>query len=312
MIDANGATYEELVHRGSNGDWVPVPAWALTLCRLGTRLSRETERDGVVAVSLPFRDFAAAFIALGYVVERLQAGSFEDRFKPGDLVLTIHRSKEERSGHLAEFRGYLPPNPKTAAPGVTLLSSREIPECRQWRVGGVQLVRYSGRRALPKRHPVVIPLPSSNFRTALVGPDEDTWLSGRTLVGLVGHFPTLRDELEAAIFQCGGPGVEGALGDVLLLDANLRAASASNVDSVEELRERAPELVIFDGATSYGKWRHRFGSSHQAVVMDRSSSLWVDEISILKSTMATRKNASELGRLPPTTGTGLDLLGFRR
>lgn len=316
MADARDSTYRDLeCLQGTGGDsrWVTLPSWASSLLQLGTYLSRQREPDFTIVVSLPFRDFAATLLALGCVVERVQAGSFEDRFKPGDLVLTIHRNKDgERTGQLAEFSGYLPPREPTTPPGVSLKRAREIAAYGQWRSGGVQLVRYSGGKGLPKQKPTTIALPSSNFRTALVGPDEDVWLSGRTIVGLVGHFPTLLSELDAKAFRFASDNIEGQLGEVLLLDGNIRKASTSNAEAIEDLRENAPELVIFDGATSFGKWRHMFDSSRHAVVMDRSSRYWHDEVSIISAAMAGRVNTSAAVGLPLAFGTGLDILGFRR
>lgn len=315
VVQANEATYEGLEHLAASGppaQWEPMPAWATVLCRIGAALSLRVARNGVVVASLPFRDFAVALVALGYVVERVQAGSFEDRFKPGDLVLTVHKTKEGRSGLLAEFRGYLPPNAQAGVSGVALLRARHEPECRQWRTGGTQLVRYSGRWSLPKRHAKAVPLPLSSFRTALVGPDEDAWLAGRTLVGLVGHFPNIHRELAAPIFRYAKPVVEGTLGEVLLLDGNLRVAGTTNPEAIEQLGDSRPELVIFDGATSFGKWRHRFNASNHAVVMDRASPLWVDELSIVRSAVASRSSIADIGSLPSTEGTGIDLLGFCR
>ena len=292
--------------------WQPLPIWSLVLCRLGTALAALPERCGVVAVSLPFKDFAAVLVALGYVIERLQAGSFEDRFKPGDLVLTVHRDKSGRTGHLAEFRGYLPLSAHNGASGIVLLRSRDEPECKQWRTGGVQLVRYPGGKGLRKRQRTVIPLPTSSFRTALVGPDEDAWLGGRTLVGLVGHFPGLARELGEQVFRHSDTTVEGTLSEVLLVNGNIHVSSAGSAEGVDELRESNPELVVFDGATSFGKWRHRFDSSHHVVVMDRASPLWADEIAIIRSAIATRTQAGDVGALPLTDGTGVELIGFCR
>lgn len=310
-------TYEGLEHRSSAGDgstatWQPLPPWSLLLCRLGTSLAALPERRSVVVISLPFRSFAAVFVALGYVIERLQAGSFEDRFKPGDLVLTVHRDKSGRNGHLAEFRGYLPLSAQVGAPGIVLLRARDEPECKQWRTGGVQLVRYSGGKGLRKRQRTVVPLPTSSFRTALVGPDEEAWLGGRTLVGLVGHFPGLAPELGAEVFRHSDTAVEGTLSEVLLLNGNIRAASANSAEGVDELRESNPEVVVFDGATSFGKWRHRFDSSHHVVAMDRGSPFWADETAIIRSAIAMRTDARNVGALPRADGTGVDLVGFCR
>lgn len=308
--------YEGLRHLPSRvpdgATWQPLPRWTLVLCRLGTVLSPPSLKRRVIVASLPFKDFAATFIALGYVVERLQAGSFEDRFKRGDLVLTIHKGKSGRSGSLAEFQEYLDPCVRTGAPGIALKRTQSQAVCNQWRVGGVQLVRYSGKKKLKQHKTTVFPLKSSSFRTALLGPDDDAWLSGRTLVGMVGHFPNLETELEGPVLQHSDTMAEGKLSEVLLLDENIRVAGAASVNALEELRESNPGLVVFDGASSFEKWRHKFDSAHHVVVMDRASPYWTDETNIIRSAISTRMHDEDVGELPPAAGTGVDLIGFYR
>jgi hypothetical protein len=288
--------------------WKVVPAFAAALCSIGSALARRSKHGTVVVVSAPIRNIVGSLLALGYVVERLQARSFEDRFAAGDLVLTIKPGKDGRIAHLAEFRGYLSPTEGIGGRGVLMRVSRGDGDVKWWRRGGAKLVRYLGRKSLPSKGETRIPLPSSSLLTALVGPDEDSWISGRVLIGFVGQFPTLDHELQAPVFRYAG--CEGALGEVLLLDANVKVASANSASAMDELLEHQPEAIIHHNASAFEKWRHRFPKAHHVVVLDRSSPGWEDEIAIVRAVAATRSTASDNDRWPSVSDTGLDMVTF--
>lgn len=110
----------------ATGGWRSLPRWASAIWDAGTRLathSRSTPQ--VVAVSLPFRNWAAALFAGGFAIERIAAGSFESRFSEGDLVVTIRKRKGQQWAELALFHGYVSANQAVDSPGARLQRFRD-------------------------------------------------------------------------------------------------------------------------------------------------------------------------------------------
>jgi len=308
-------------------DWPGLPEWARTLCEFGAELANvpgTTERT-VLGFSLPFRAYAAVFVALGYAAERLQVRACTDRFEPGDLLLF---TRKKQSPVLIEFLGYVsggpaatlsaersgatfsrspPSRARSSAPGIRYRRSVTDPPCLWWRQGGVQLNRYAGKKRLKQKGQVQISVETSSFATAMLGPDDQAWICAQALVGFVGDEERIRAELAENGFAY--QGATGALGEILLPDMNVRFASHQSPISLDRLAEWSPSLIIFESANGFRKWGHLFPAAHSAVVLDRSTATWDDEYEAMRSAYS-RRTRDTIGDWPVTDGTGLDTVVF--
>lgn len=316
MGDAAGIAWDELRQRGQEDAALsaPLPGWAKVLCATGACLATR-EAAGpkyLVALSLPFKGFAVSLLALGYVTERLQVRSFTDRFQPNALVVVLQPpspivpSARPRRPYLAQFLGYAAE--RSSTPGVRLKRFANESECIWWRTGGTRLVPYTGHARLRKTALREVELQTNSLASALAGPDEANWIHSLTRVGVVGDEDAVHNDLREPL---GYHGYEGTIGDLLIPGGNLRFASPRSESSIDDLAQWRPELVIFDNSSALNKWRHEFGESHQAVVLERSANRFDADYSIIEELFAKRAVGPPASRSwPEPTDTGLDMLVF--
>lgn len=260
-----------------------LPPWSKYLVRLGRHVAMQQipGRRLVVGVTLPTRDFAAAFTSLG-----VAAAVYEDP-EEQDPRANFERIASLPQGTSIRFRrgGYLYAGSLRGTKiidGVDYLQySDGASLCSlPWhKCNSVQVLEPS--ESFVRRRPLA---PNADFVSRALGIDPLSHASSTSLDCLIiGVKDLLRSDLVDEKFTVNAPAGKnylGSLNDLLRCDAfetnandhDRTAVLASSSDEIPgRLLETVPPVIIFDGPQGYLRLRNYWKQSSWIVLLDRTS-----------------------------------------
>ena len=320
------------LHFEDEGSWYCLPEWAEYFISLGRKLA-EADRGGgrlVVALALPTRAYAAAFVSLGMVIsdaanrdEESESDHFQKllALRPGTAVL--YRKKNRPLKGLISGTQEL--NGKTyvrvqvhsdAGGGLTYLVSQET---------SLEVQPAPGKTwQLPQKQSGGRIGKADAFVDALLSGADPAHLGLRSkmVCALVGRRNTLEHEVRKtplAIHVNDSQYAVGYLQDVLrvrrfvspqqdyrsaLVTLGKRPPSADTLARVEK-------GVVYDGAVGFLKWGSMWEGRHQVAVLDRTEPYFQDAISAINERFA--RHGAQDGAIDPEGDTppGGEILVFR-
>ena len=308
-------------------EWRKLPLWCTAYSVLGCAIAAYGSQDKrlVAGLATPTRAYAAAFVALGVVYRRanepVAALEEDDHFlalcglEPGTAVSYLENGKlkdavfegyEEKYGQFyLRIRknadhciDYVPPACATRVQ----VSSKE----------GVKLSKHQRGRAVVEE---------GGLLTSCLGGLEpfDYCLNSRLEGVLIGNKAALYQEVKHTTFAIRGEKgdfCKGALQDVVRV-RQLVGDGLGYRTSVHSEREAAlvsdaespPRVVIFDGASSFLKWRDAWRASHWVVVLDRTETGFEEAVNALNRECL--ENRSSLTPPPlPAPPPQVDMLSY--
>lgn len=312
----------------ATGRWsepqLQIPAWAQFMVRCGCLLARADPAAITVGVSVPTRGYAAAFAAAGVTIER----DVLEPMAPNDLELHLATLRETASGtpikYHAQDQIYDGRWLEIAQVGGEEMLCFETKQrvTRKLRLSAALSIRLTGEttstgplRAKRVKAPPLLEaiLGESGALTFMTTARADCLL--------VGTQTLLEEDLTSSTFFATGDSADasgGTLQDVVrareLPGAHryyrtVIVPSASGPSA--ETRSLLPQVIVFDGARAYVRWRHLWPAARQLVIIDRSSPSADEAAYELSMAFAERKADSPLLgdlRVP----AGVEAISFER
>lgn len=316
----------ELLHVfGPNAKPKPLAPWARYFVRLGERIAQApaaTNTRVTLGFALPVLDFAATFFATGLVLERARtkvtAAENMERFaklkelKPGS-GLRLLRNGRLLMGEVSNDAEFDTP---TTIPVVVEVSAnkRSTFVCNPRNCGSVEPTEILEQ--IPSRQRGLKIVESPKFAQSLLcdTPVENLCLGSRIDYVIVGVRSKVLAEAEtemACVSDRGGYET-GILSDILRIKDGPRDYRGTIISSTTKdpvLPKSAPHVVIFDGATAFSRFQHRFARSHAIVLLDRSEPHFNEAANELNSKFATRA-ADIPEHFWAGAPTGVEKIGF--
>lgn len=313
-------------------EWTPLPNWGTFFIELGRRVAEwETGSNRlVVALAIPTRAYAAALTAFGVVVTRatLSNSQIEDTNKYFERLCNLPQgtpvtfSKKSR-----KFKAFYE--------GVDKISGQRRLRIRveSSDTGGLTYlvglenahnikIRTTPIRNLPKKQKGRKIFNHSKFIEEVLGAEMANTCLNESQIDfiIVGKINILKKEITKNNFA-GSPSFEkiGVLQDVLRVRHFLSAdnpAYRSEVFSVTH-RKRSrlsdgtiPFVTIFDGASSFIKWRDDWRSSHWIILLDRTEIHFQEAVDIVNQDYINRVDETKIQNLP-SLPPGVELVNYQ-
>ena len=301
-------------------DTRPLPDWAEFLIKVGGHAAtyRCDGRRLVVGLSLPARDFGAAFCAVGAVQANYRSRAIEDPRAHFEWLLSLEHGTRLRytdgnklkSGNLAgKWFGL-------GHDWLEIQTTNDAPIYkRRWdKCGDIYPVEEEQDFYRPRA------LQTNPAFVAAAAPGIDTRdFASHTEMEclLVGEKTKLGRDLEGQQFLAADSAIVGVLNDLVRCDgfeANAndhdRAVLVSAFDEVgiAKLKRKTPPIVIFDGPTAFLRTRANWRTSNWIVVLDRTSSSALDSGVAFNNELAKSFGVLQLGlgAVPP----GVEIRAF--
>ena len=265
----------------------PIPIWARWLIEAGTaaveaQASLDPAQRLVMAISVPVRDFAAAFVAAGATASLYRAWAPEDAAShfeklakvPAGTYVAYKAEKGLKSGILDGI--------KREKDGELYVSIGGGKYLRRWNMCGEIHPLSPGEAPWPGKKRIS---EAGEFVQAALGVAADNYaLSSSVTCLLVGPKAKLIDELTGQRFAAGprsgtSPRPEGTLQDLLRCRAAGGGAGSlfrtdiagAQAPVSEQLGGLEPGAVVLDGPSAFLRWRHEFRSAPLIAILDRTA-----------------------------------------
>lgn len=313
--------------------WKKMPDWALFFLRLGwavAALQAESVR-AMVAVTVPHRGYAAALIATGVV-----AGRSKIPAKNRTAVEHFHYLRLLENGTPVRLLEGKRRRLRGRLRGLSRLYGEDL-ICVQTtnRRGGSQkhyvpardsfrIEKEEDDSGLSTRQTGTRVVPVSAFAAHFLSEasTDEGVLRSRLDCVILGGLDALRREISDTAFACSSADdklKEGKLNEILRVRKFMGPNKAYRSSALGFHRKRPPEVrgvsepprvIVFDGASGFLKWRHRWPSSDWVIVLDRGERRFDDAVSEVNHRyLSLRVNDEELVDLdlPP----GIELVAFQ-
>jgi hypothetical protein len=284
------------------GDWNDIPWWCNAYSKLGAVVARHNsqERRLIVALVVPTRAYAAAFIATGLIIRRASVAvekvGPDDHFAmlrnlPPGAAVTYRDVKDDKIRD-GIFVGYQ----ETAySPVIGVRKNND--HCIDW------LPLHMSMRVQPSTKEIT-KLPKNQKGRPILGEDTllgislngmdifDYCTASRLECVLVGNKKVLCYELEQTSFAVRKeekPFSQGRLQDILRVRELLSDGGGYKTslisDRVKQISvtksDDKPFVTLFDGAAGFLRWRDYWRGSSWLVVLDRTESGFEEAVAAL-------------------------------
>lgn len=320
------------LHFEDEGSWYCLPEWGNYFISLGRKLAEDDGDRGrlVVALALPTRAYAAAFVSLGMIIcdaANRDVESASDHFqklltlRAGTSVLYRKKNRPLRGliTGIEDLNGkkYVRVQVHSqAGGGLTYLVSQE---------NSLTVQPAPGRSwRLPQKQDRSCPGKADAFVDTLLGGTDPVrlGLSSKLVCALVARRNTLEHEIRKAplaIHVNDSVYATGCLQDVLRVrrfvgpQQNYRSAlvTLGKRPPSGELLARVEKGIVYDGGVGFLKWGSLWEGLHQVVVLDRTEPYFQDAISAINERFA--RNGTQDGAVVPggNAPAGVEILVFR-
>ncbi|PYT00669.1 MAG: hypothetical protein DMF63_06425 [Acidobacteria bacterium] len=309
----------------------------------------QPEERRIIGLAIPTRAFSAAFSAVGAVIGSITsrkdqpsdddyfdqlcsapAGThikFRDRDKKGkdrllDGILLGPQEMSPLKGSVGPVRMLQIQLEKSsmldpAAGGLRRFVTRE--RARDIMVANVETVLTA--ESLPTSQKGKIVAPTSNFAKSVLGSHGITEFERETRMTclVIGSQAALKSEICNQSFQTDS-GLNGTLSDLLRVRrligitrpfrSDIFAANSRRPPRFPAERNR-PDLVIFDGALGFLKWRDYFLASHWLVLLDQTEPSFDDGLQTLNNHYIQRNGTDAILDDFPSIPDGVEMIFFQ-
>lgn len=260
-----------------------LPPWARYLVRLGRHvaLHQVSGRRLVVGLTLPTRDFAAAFVALGVAAATYKDPEARDPRINFERIASLPRgtSIRFRRGRFL-YAGTLQGTKMiNGVDHLQYLDGQTLCSLPWHKCNHVEVLEPS--KSFVRRRPLA---PNADFVSRALGVDPLSHASMTSLDCLIiGVKEFLRSDVVEEPFEVAsskGNRCRGSLNDLLRCDAfeanandhDRTAVLASSTDEVpERLLQAVPPVVVFDGSQGFVRLRNYWLRSSWIVLLDRTA-----------------------------------------
>jgi hypothetical protein len=328
---------EGLDYQDAEGQWVALPSWARFFLRLGALLARDgiTHTRDTVAVALPTRAYAGAFIAAGVVASRARDMLGEDLTEHIAVLRAqlrraatsnngdVHVTVVSRSDALRYTVGWLQ--------RISSLGGEEFLDIQVAKSGLVRMpLRKADRVELASTQLTSLPrdikVKTVRGRAGIMGDvltaDEAGRFVGqaRTECLVVGSRSRLSAEITATKLSFRARNerrTPGTLDDIVRLRQGRAGAMCNRTEivSVDQPIRRSlagqPRVVVFDGSTAFLKWQAVWTGIPWIIVLDRTEPRFSDATNEVERLYLARASDLSVKDLP-TVPTGAELVAFAR
>lgn len=327
---------EKLYYSGENNRWVGLPAWASFYITLGSVTANSTKLGArlIVGLALPARAYAAALAAFGVAITRsaipLDQVSSSEHFqllcnlKRGAPVSYFDREKdvmlkgiftgcEVNQGQMyvkIQVQDTSPANSGGLTRFVSMKNALDVE------------MLLKGPEKLPKRLTGKLVTPLGAFARYFLGDDQATVYTRHSRLEclLLGRINLLQREIIETRFAVKTDEQElseGILQDVLRVrrfideDEHFRS-EITRVDGRKvpvAVGDAIPHVAIFDGATSFWKWRDYLRNSNWIVFLDRTDPYFRNAAEVFNNEYMSRINDDCLEGIP-FVPPGVEILSY--
>jgi hypothetical protein len=314
------------------GEGVPLPDWGNFFIELGRRVAEsETDKNRlVVALAIPTRAYAAALTAFGVVLTRatLSSDKIDDTNEYFERLCNLPQCTPVT--FLNKGRKL-----KAFYEGVEKISGKRRLRIRveSCTTGGLtHLIPLEESRHIEIRNTPILNLPkkqkgrkiaaNSKFIEDVLGDElASTYVEKSQLdCVIIGKRNFLETEITKINFAS-TPSFKklGVLQDVLRVRSFFSTdnqACRSEVFSVTSKKchslpdGRVPFVTIFDGASSFIKWRDDWRSSHWIILLDRTEIHFQEAVDIVNQDYINRVDEEEIPNLP-SLPPGVELVNYQ-
>ncbi|MCL5421110.1 MAG: hypothetical protein M1461_01370 [Nitrospirae bacterium] len=319
----------DLFYRNGDG-WVAMPYWAVSYISLGSAIaiSKDSQSRLVVGLATPVRAYAAALIAMGIVIARanvpfdsIEEAEYLDYLRiiePGKPVLY----RLGANWYHGEFIGV--DDRKDDGPSILLTWKKGNQRCRSELslkearkrlqiIGGTKddsPERAVGRRILHNKEFLKIILDSEKT--------DDFAIKSRLECLIIGRVNILRHEIKETEISCGARHTNGTIQDVLRARKFLAEGSAYRSNVMPSDREayltadnEIPYATVFDGATSFLKWRDYRRQSNWIVLLDKTEPCFREAVDQLNQEYVERRVSDAIITSTLELPQGSEILAFQ-
>ena len=333
-----------LCFRDGNGSLKPLPTWVKFFMDLGCFAVRPIDQSNekrVIGLVLPTRSFASVFSSVGAVIGGL--GVIEEQITDEDYFeylcslasgTAVKQRDNNKKGKQRLYDGIIVGTQEICGQ-VMLKIQREKSSMKDSAASGLTCYVAKDRartisipakedgissKNLTTNQKGVRLAPSSGLANSILGHNLITHFereSSMTCI-IVGTTTVLDLELNEPLFLMDAE-IEGTLSELLRIKRLLPPGSPfrSNTFATNSRRpprynhDLIPDLVIFDGALGFLKWRNNFPSSHWLVLLDSTSHSFESGRDELNSRYLQRsKTEPELDFLP-VLPDGIEMIFFQ-
>lgn len=303
-----------------------LPEWAYFFIRLGYQIAEIPNENYrvVIGLALPTRFFACSLATTGVVLARAGkensiSNQHINELTPGTLVYIRTDNNRKHPGVVKGFKDYY---------GKQLI----IIQIGKSETKGFPLDHYASRITIADREEVRLPRykkkgylaeKPSNFLQSCLGKDlaQRHILNSTFEALIVGNKSVIKPEITSNKFSCKNTDATsdmlGCLQDILRIRQFLgtqkpyrcQCISSLNITPTKEIGEKAPPIVVFDGAIAYIKLGHKWKSAHQIVLLDRTERQFEDSIELLNQNYTYRLTGRY--KFPIKIPNGIEMMLFR-
>jgi len=308
--------------------WVALPSWGRFLVRLGASTvdTRQALGSRVVALSVPTRSYAAAFLGLGVIlagIARDSAGGTHvahANFLKGLPEATPIWLRRHNKRLKAFYEGYLVHEgvlrfAVRVERGTTLYIRSEDCEGIQLRATeSADLPDHQSGLSINEAEGFLAHVLSEADASALVNKDRDDCVFVTSVGGLRAE---LCGEFLGAHRQQGET-ISGCFQDIIRVRQFSHSGEACRSEAFPVGRKpqrgtHKPvqgKVVVFDGALGYLRWRDHWAASIQLVVLDRTDCNWPDAAEALNREYVDRRCSDRLALDIPAIPAGVEVMAY--
>lgn len=316
-----------LLHYQYNQQWSPLPGWAKFFLALGESLASTNfiNKRYTVALALPIRSYAAAFIGTGFSCANLLLHSYGDAeyiefiysLPEGTSVKFFEKGKVKKAikKELHEYNGILHVGLQIEDGTTKYIHPTNVRKIE------VTDKTYDHLPIIQKGYNVVTP---SGLLNALLQEKSSEYIYRTRVDGVVvGSGNTLKEEsllsLEISDKERKKT-LQGNLHELFRVEGfnphnvghrfSLQSSNSNNHETT--LDNLAPDsVVIFDGSLGFTKWREMYKAQNWVVVLDYTETNFLNAIAQINQEYLYRSDSVVKVSLPPLP-SGIEMMFFTR
>jgi hypothetical protein len=330
--------FESLHYKSTKNRWQILPDWAKWYINTGMYfgVASLSEKRIILGISAPVIGYASLFLALGIICKRseilVENFNNEDYFdflksQPPDtcvsFLTSVNGKLKRRDGLLGE--PYRQESGKVSICIVYVHNPKENKKCSKFfdekdcRKIVVTESREMDLSSTKKKGTSVV----NNLSFLLQFLEDNRLIDFITTFRLecliIGSKKRFFAEIDYPFCVKSGNGksIVGNLKDILrpknldIYKKSYRLLSFSAFSKKPPIDDEKPWCVIFDSANGYLKWNHRFDSSHQIVLLDRTETLYENAASHLNNRYYNRvSDITSVGLKIPVLPDGIEIISF--
>ena len=323
--------FSRILHFQSGHQWVPVPEWGRFFIDVGYLLGKQPEKSSrtICAIAVPTRAYAAVLCATGVVESRISIPIGLDATKHFSWLCTLPKKTTVtyRLKPTLVQKGWLMGCTKTDnGDWVEIQLQAKKNGGLVYKIPASESLKIEvASRPLKKLHPHVVTRTLQGDGGLLSGILEKDLITdfighSRLECVIVGNSSRLREEItnaQLAIIDDRSEAIEGKLQEALrprqlVMDkmgfrSDVYSAKTNPLDTEAE---EAPLTAIFEGSTTFLKWRSVWPGANWIVILDRTDYRFEDASSELNRLYASeRTDANDMVRMPAAQ-QGLEYVAF--